>query len=309
MSDVIIRCIDRDAGLRVIFASTTQLVREAVRRHKAAGLGACALGRGLTSSLLLATLTKGGERVTVQIRGDGPLGGLVVDATDEGDVRGYLIHPEAATRPVEGRGLVSRVLGRSGIVNVMRDLGLKERYAGQTPLTTGEVDEDVEGYLRNSEQVPSALGCEVLVDDDATVTAAGGLLVQALPGATSGDAHAPGNGPGVHLLREAQHALRSGRLWEELRDGGASPKTIAEQVYGKPLELLDERPLRFQCRCSRERVTGMLHLLSTVELDEMIAEDKKAEVTCNFCNEQYVVGLTELEAIRADVAHGPREKN
>ena len=296
MSDILVRTIDRTAGVRVVAALTTDLVREAARRHHASGLGACALGRALTSSLLLATLTKGGERVTVQIQADGPLGGLTADATDNGDVRGYLLRPEAARAPAEGRARVAEVLGRSGVVNVLRDLGLKERYAGQVSLTTGEIDEDVEAYLRVSEQVPSALGCEVIMQEE-RILVAGGMLVQTLPDGTP------------EFVRESQHALRSGQLWELLQADDLSPLQLAELVYGRPLELLDERPVRFQCRCSRARVNGSLATLSITDLDEMIADEGQAEVTCNFCNERYVVGRAELETIRASVAHGPRQNN
>jgi molecular chaperone Hsp33 len=298
-SDVLVRAIDRDASLRVLAAITTDLARDAAARHHVEGMGACALGRALTSSLLLATLTKGGERVTVQIHGDGPLGGVVVDATGEGEVRGYLLRPDGVTAPCRGRAHVAEALGRKGVINVVRDLGLKERYAGQIPLTTGEIDEDVEGYLRNSEQVPSALGCEVVMSEGGIAVSAG-VLVQAMPGSVAGD-----------LLREAQHALRSGELWRLLESGERSPQALARAIYGveRPLEFLEERPLRFQCRCSTERVQGMLRLLSTVELDDMIATQGQAEIICNFCNQRYVVGRERLEAIRAEVAKGPRERN
>ena len=309
MSDLLLRGIDRAAGLRVAVAVTTDLVREAARRHGAEGLGACALGRALTSSLLLATLTKGGERVTLQLQGDGPVGGITADATHAGDVRGYLTHADRARRPCDGRGRVVEVLGRHGVVNVLRDLGLKERYQGQIPLTTGEVDEDVEGYLRTSEQVPSALGCDVVMDG-AGIVASAGVLVQALPEEITGHAASmPSEPRDESPVRAAQHALRIGILWEALSRGSASPRQLAEAVYGGPLEFLDERPLRFACRCSVDKVEGSLTLLSTVELDEMIAEDGRAEVTCNFCNQRYVVECDALERIRDLVAKGPRERN
>jgi molecular chaperone Hsp33 len=301
MSDVLVRAIDRDAGLRIVGAITTDLVREAARRHDAEGLGACALGRALTSSLLLATLTKGNERVTLQLEGDGPIGGITVDATDAGGVRGYVAHPERARVPCRGRGRVVDVLGRNGVVNVLRDLGLKERYQGQVPLITGEVDEDVEAYLRQSEQIPSALGCDVWIDDGAVVGAAG-VLVQALPEGLGVE------GANEAVVRGAQHALRTGVVWDLLRAGVTSARAIAEGAYGRPLEVLDERPLLFQCRCSVERVEETLGLLSTVELDETIAEGQ-AQVTCNFCNAVYVIERPRLERIREAVAKRPRERN
>jgi molecular chaperone Hsp33 len=296
VSDLLIRAIDRDAGLRVIAAVTTDLAREAAGRHGAQGIGACALGRALTSSLLLATLTKGGERVTLQIEGDGPIGGITADANDEGDVRGYLHHVDAARQHCEGRCRVVEALGRSGVVNVVRDFGLKERYQGQVSLITGEIDEDVEGYLRVSEQVPSALGCDVLLDGERVVSAAG-VLVQALPG---GD---------FDTVRPAQHVLRTGAIFEFLRRGGGSARELAEAVYGLPVEVIGEQALRYRCRCSVERVEGMLGMLSTVDIDEMIADPGHAQVTCNFCNTVYVVDGRTLERIRAHLARGPRVNN
>lgn len=293
--DRLVRAIDRQRHVRVAAAVTTRLVADAARRHELSAAASYAVGRALSSGLLLATLTKGDERVTVQIIGDGPVGSITVDATGAGDVRGYALHGQAGAE-LGPRPRLAELVGRRGVVNVVRDLGLKELYQGQVALTTGEVDEDIEAYLRTSEQVPSALGCEVVLDERGAVRAAGGVLVQALPG---GEPDA---------VREAQHALRTGRLYEALRDG-AGAEMLAERIYTLgPLEHIgEERAIRFRCRCSSERIGEMLALLGTVDLDEMIAENKPAEVTCNFCNTRYQIGREELEKIRARVA--PRESN
>ncbi len=300
-TDHLIRAIVREANVRLCCTVTTGVVADAARRHGLSPAATCAVGRALTSGLLLATLTKGGERVTLQLTGDGPIGSITVDAVD-GAVRGYPAHPTAGPDPAPGthRCAVSATLGRNGVVNVLRDLGLKELYQGQVSLVTGEIDEDVEAYLRSSEQIPSALGCEVVLDAGGQVAAAGGILVQALP---DGDADA---------VREVQHALRTGRLFEVLSTGGArSARALAEQVYTMgTIEVIgDEREVRFQCRCSQERIGEMLSLLTTVDLDEMIAEGKPAEITCNYCNTKYQIERPELERIRSLVAGGPRQSN
>lgn len=295
--DHLVRAIDRERHVRVCAAVTTALVADAARRHELSGAAARAVGRALTSGALLATLTKGEERVTVQLIGDGPIGSITVDANGAGDVRGYALHANAGADFAPDRH-VGDVVGRRGVVNVLRDLGLKELYQGQIALVSGEVDEDLEGYLRVSEQVPSALGCEVLVEGGRVIGAAG-VLVQAMPG---GDAD---------IVREVQHAFRTDRIGQLLRQGVRSARTFAEQVWTVgPLEFMDgERTVRFHCKCSPERIGEMLALLGTVDLDEMIAEDKPAEVVCNYCNTRYQIGRSELERIRARVAGGPRESN
>ncbi len=295
--DHLVRAIDRERHVRVCAAVTTALVADGARRHELSAASARAVGRALTSGVLLATLTKGDERVTVQLIGDGPIGSITVDANGSGDVRGYALHPQAGADFAADRP-VADLVGRRGVVNVLRDLGLKELYQGQIALVTGEVDEDIEAYLRTSEQVPSALGCDVLLDGNRVVAAAG-ILVQAMPG---GDAD---------VVREAQHALRTGLVADLLRQGVRSARMFAERAWSAgPLEFIGgERGVRFHCRCSPERIGEMLALLGTVDLDEMIAEDKPAEVVCNYCNTRYQIGRSELERIRARVAGGPRESN
>jgi molecular chaperone Hsp33 len=297
-ADHLVRAIDRENHVRVCAAITTALVADGASRHELSPAAARALGRGLTAGLLLATLTKGEERVTVQIIGDGPIGSVTIDATGGGDVRGYALHGQAGADLGPHRH-VSELVGRRGVLNVVRDLGLKELYQGQIALVSGEIDEDIEAYLRTSEQVPSALGCDVLLDADGVVRGAAGVLVQAMPG---GDPDA---------VREAQHALRTGLIQTLLREGIRDARTLARRVYTLgPLEIMgDDRAVRFRCRCSPERIGEMLALLGTVDLDEMIAEDKPAEVVCNYCNTRYQIGRAELEKIRARVAGGPRESN
>ena len=297
-ADHLVHAIDRERSVRVCAAITTGLVADGARRHQLSPAASRALGRALTSGVLLATLTKGNERVTVQLMGDGPVGSLTVDANGSGDVRGYALHAQAGADFGPDRH-VADVVGRRGVVNVLRDLGLKELYQGQTSLVTGEVDEDIEAYLRSSEQIPSALGCDVVLDGGGRIAGAAGVLIQVLPGG-SADA-----------VREAQHALRTGILADLLREGVSDATAIARRVYTLgPLETIgDQRTVRFQCRCSPERIGEMLALLGTIDLDEMIAEDKPAEVVCNYCNTRYQIARPELEQIRARVAGGPRGSN
>ena len=299
MSDQLVRSLIADGAVRVVAAVTTDVARAAARRHGAVAGAAVALGRASTAGLLLATLTKGGERVTAQVAGDGPLGAVTADATDAGDVRAYLHHPSVLVAGGPARRVsLAAAVGRRGVVNVVRDLGLRERHTGQSPIVTGELDEDVEHYLRASEQIDSALGCEAVLADATEIGAAGGLLVQCMPG-----------GAGAALVRETQHRLRTGRLYAALAAAAPDPATLVRAVLGdlaRDLEVLGARPVRFHCPCTRERVADMLSLLGPTELATMIHEDGRAEVTCNFCNARYDITRPELESIRKHLSPGSR---
>ncbi len=290
--DLLVRAIARGADLRVISAVTTHLVREASRRHSLSGPASVAMGRAMTSGVLLATMAKGEERVTLQLVGDGPIGGVTADASADGGVRGYVRNPQATAPlgPPNRSPRLQALVGRNGVLNVVRDLGLRELYQGQVELTSGEVDEDVEGYLRRSEQVASALACDVVLDSKGEVARAAGILVQALPG---------GDGS---IVGRAVASLRAGALYELLASGTPTAHEIATKLSPvQPIEFLADRPLRFQCRCSAERVRNTLRMLPPTDLDEMIAEGKPASVTCNFCNDTTSIDLDELREIRSAV--------
>ena len=286
-------------AVRVLAGITTDVAAEAARRHHAVAGAAVALARVATSGLLLATLTKGGEKVTLQILGSGTLGGLTADANDAGDVRVYASSSEMLVPGGAGKRVsLSRAVGRQGVVNVIRDLGMREQYRGQSPMITGEIDEDVENYLRLSEQIDSALGCEaVLAEGMGGVAASGGVLIQAMPGSE----HAG-------LIREVQHRLRTGVLYDILAAGGEATRDgevmvrelLGDLLLAGGLVVLDRRPVRFFCPCSRERVDASLALLDDADLEAMIKEDGRAEVTCNFCGEVYDVPGADLEKIRAE---------
>jgi molecular chaperone Hsp33 len=298
MPDEIVRTALREHPVRVVAVTTTEVTREAARRHQAGQAGALALGRGLTAGLLLATLTKDEERVSLQVLGDGPLGGLTIDAGSAGAARGYVKHPHVPLPAPSGadgsRPSLAEVVGRSGLVSVVRDLGLRETFRGQTALASGEIDEDVERYLLESEQIASVIVCDAIVGADGAVEFAGGILLQALPGTD-----------GAAIVAAAGEGLRGGGLLPIL---AARPERADEIVvaalgdrFGE-IQLLDRRPVRFHCSCSRTRGATSLALLGNAELSEMILEDGKAEVTCNFCRARYQFGDAELETIRRQLS-------
>lgn len=290
-TDFLVRAVHREVALRVVVAVTSDLSRVAAIRHKVSAPVACALSRGLTAGLLLATLSKTEERVTLQLQCDGPLRGLTIDAYDDGAVRGYpgearpeLLSPIATAQ----RQRLAPLVGY-GLLSVVRDIGTQDRYQGQCHIANGELDEDVEHYLRVSEQIPSALGCEVLMDEGGHVVAAAGALVQVLPGGE------------VERVEAAQAVLRAGGLYQllvETRGPGLEVQQVCQALLpGLELEYLDTRPLRFQCRCSRERIESMLLGLSVTDLDEMVTEGQ-SQITCNYCNEVYTIGVDTLMRLR-----------
>jgi molecular chaperone Hsp33 len=296
--DEILRATVGAGAARVVAVTATGVASEAIRRHEATGAAAVVLARGVAAGLLLATLTKDEERVTLQLLGDGPLGGLTVDATAAGTARAFVKHLESLPATPPERPRLAAALGTEGVVSVMRDLGLRESFRGQTSLATGEVDEDCERYLTESEQIESALRCETVLADDGTVAFAAGVLVQALPG-----------GRGASIVAAARDALRAGALRAALATSmsGAAPRdpgTLIENALGDTIGVwnaLDARPVRFECPCSRERAGAALALLGSAELADMILEDGKAEVTCNFCRARHDFTEAELERIRREL--------
>jgi molecular chaperone Hsp33 len=294
--------------VRVVLVVATEAVREAAERHHASPAATVALGRGAMAGLLLATLTKDQERLSLQVLGDGPLGSLTVDADSAGTVRAFVRHPHAGPSAaplarLPGATVGARLsswVGRTGTISVVRDLGLGEPFTGQTTLASGEIDDDVERYLLDSEQIDSALGCEVSLDASGEVRVAVGILVQALP-----------NSEGATLVSIARERLREGALAAALPAVPPTPEQVATLVGAvvglgpsdtlADLRVLERRPVRFHCPCSRERATSTLSLLGPLELADMIATDGRADVTCDFCRRQYQFTAEDLEALRASL--------
>jgi molecular chaperone Hsp33 len=293
-SDRIARCLLPTLSVRAVAAITTETAREAARRHQATGGAAAALGRATTAAALLATLTKDMERVTLQIMGDGPLGAITVDASSNGNLRAFLKHPAVMVPAAPDRRVtLGAFVGASGVLGLVRDLGLKEHFSGQTALVDGEIDTDVEHYLVASEQIDSAIACETLLGEDLAVRVSAGVLLQALPGTE-----------GAPLLEMARHRLREGLLTELLAADGttSTPESLVRAVVGSGVEVkvLDARPLRFHCACSRERAANTLALVGAKEMEELVEEDGGAHVVCEFCREKYRFTREEIaEILRA----------
>lgn len=289
--DTMVRAVARGSAVRAFASVTTQLVEEARSRQGSAPTATAALGRALTASGLLAGMLKGQQKVTVRILGDGPLGGIITDGTAAGDVRGYVQNPDVHLPLRSRRKLnVGAAVGQ-GTLHVTRDLGLRYPYHGSAPLVSGEIGEDLAHYLARSEQIHSIVSLGVLVERDGHVGASGGFIVQVMPGADHDvvehlEAHARTVPPVTHLVRQG---LGSGDLARvALGDLGA--------------DVLEERPVRFRCTCSAERVEGVLLSLGRDEIESLLAQEGRAEVRCRFCGEVYVLDAGALRGLLARLA-------
>lgn len=294
MADQLIRATAADGGIRAVSVITTRLTEEARQRHKLSYVATAALGRTMAAGLLFASSMKRPQsRVNIRIRGDGPLGGILVDAGLNGTVRGYVDHPEVELLPKSNGKLdVGGAVGQNGYVYVVRDVGYGYPYSSTVELVSGEIGDDLTHYLATSEQTPSALMVGVFTDLTG-VTAAGGLLVQILPKAARDEA--------LVSLLESRLATLQG--FTPLLQAGKSLQDIFEELLGDMgLEILPEvQMVRFHCGCSHQRVLGALKLFSQTELEDMIEKDKGAEATCDFCGTVYQASESELIDLLAEM--------
>ncbi|HVG29031.1 MAG TPA: Hsp33 family molecular chaperone HslO [Pyrinomonadaceae bacterium] len=294
-ADRLVRATAADGGIRCVAAVTTNLVAEAARRHETSPTVAAALGRTLTGALLLGSGLKELDRLTVQIVCDGPVAGITAEAHAGGGVRGYARVPEADVPLKEnGKFDVSGVVG-AGMFYVTHesgyDIGLyKEPYRGSVPIVSGEIAEDFAYYLAKSEQIPSAVQLGVLVrareGGDWFVEAAGGLMIQVMPGADEKT---------VAAIEDA--IMRTPHITTLVRAGAQPVDLLRTALGGIPFEVLGERPVSFACSCSYERAVSMISSIDRGELELILREDKGAAMTCHFCNETYRLDEAALENI------------
>lgn len=287
MADTLARAMAADGSVRAFAAVTTDLVEEARRRHGTLPTATAALGRALTGALLLAATIKRDERLALEFSGDGPLRGVLADATPGGDARGFVLRPRTHLPPRAGKLDVGGALGR-GVLCVMRvPIAGGSLYRSVVPLASGEIGEDLASYLVTSEQTPSAVGVGVFVAADGHVAAAGGWLLQSLPGA---DAAA--------LDRLASHIETICPPSDMVRQG-LRPPGILRALLGDDITPLGERPVRFHCRCDQQRVLGAIAAMGRADLLDVLAGERRAEVVCEFCAQTYEVGEAEIASLLA----------
>ena len=285
MADYIVRATAANAQIRAFAATSRELVETARKAHNLSPVASAALGRLMTGGVMMGTMLKGDkDLLTLQVRGDGPIGGITVTADSQGNVKGYVNEPQVMLPPnLMGKLDVGGAVG-NGYLRVIKDMGLKEPYVGQTNLQTGEIAEDLTYYFATSEQVPSCVGLGVLMEKDNTVKQAGGFIIQLMPFAEE------------DVIAKLEQNLAAFSTVTKVLDEGKTPEEMLEMLLGDmDLEITDTMPAQFTCNCDKKRVEKAIISIGEKDIREMIAEGEDIEVNCHFCNTAYHFSVDELK--------------
>ena len=288
MSDQLVRAISKDGFVKAAAVSTRELTERARQIHQTSPVATAALGRLLAAGSMMGSDLKGeGASVTLRIKGDGPLGTLLVVADNQGNVRGSVQNPQADL-PIRADGKldVGGAVGHSGTLTVIKDLNMKEPYVGSVELLGGEIAEDLASYFVESEQIPTACGLGVLVDRDRSVLRAGGYLIQLLPGAPEGV-----------IDRLEQGIMAAGAVTGLLKENDDPESLLRRVMSGFELEILEKTPVEYRCYCSRQRVERALISLGKDELRQILDEQGHCSMTCQFRDAVYDFSGDELKAL------------
>lgn len=288
MKDYVIRAVGADGSIRAFVGITTGLVEKARQIHDTTPVATAALGRTLTATVMMGLMLKGKDsKISVQIKGNGPAKQILAVANEQGHVKGYISNPHVEL-PLRSDGKldVGGAVGSEGNMVVIKDLGLKEPYVGQSALVSGEIAEDFTAYFARSEQQPSVVALGVLVDRDRTVRSAGGFIIQLLPGASE------------EAIEKLEKRLQSLESISSLIDRAMTGEEILEHILqGFSVEILEKKEVELVCDCSMERLEKALLSIGEKDLREIIEEDGEAELTCHFCNTQYHFDKPHLERL------------
>lgn len=284
----LVRCISNDGTLSIMAADTTDIVAQARQIHNTSSVASATLGRLLTGASLMGSMLKGdNDSVTLRLNGGGEAGSVIAVSDSSGNVRGYISNPNVEL-PLNAKGKldVAGAVGTNGFLTVMKDLGLKEPYIGQTPIVTGEIAEDITSYYATSEQTPTVCALGVLVDSrDKSIISAGGFLIQLLPTAYD------------DTIDAVERCIKDILPVTTMLTQGFTPKDICKAVLPEfNLEVLDEAYPEYKCNCSRQRVQSALISMGEKELDE-ISKDEYTEVCCHFCSQKYTFSSKEVKDI------------
>lgn len=284
-SDYIVRATAANHQIRAFAISSTNTIEEARQRHNTSPIATVALGRLMSAGAMMGTMMKGDDDIiTIQIKGDGPIGGLTVTADAKANVKGYVNHPEVML-PLNSAGQldVEKALG-IGVLSVIKDIGLKEPYVGDTILVTSDVTQDITYYFATSEQVPTSVGLSVIMSKDNTVKSAGGFIIQLLPDASE------------EIISALEKKIKEVKNVTTMLEHGYTPEQMLEELLGEfGLDILDKIPTQFYCNCSKERMSRALISIGRKELSSLIEEGRTIEVNCHFCGSHYNFDVEELK--------------
>ena len=288
MSDQLVRAISKDGFVKAVAVSTRELTERARQIHKTLPVATAALGRTLAAASMMGNMLKGeGSSLTLQIKGDGPLGRILAVSDSEGNVRGTVDNPavDLPLRP-DGKLDVGAAVGLDGTLTVIRDLNMKEPYVGSVGLLGGEIAEDLAAYFVESEQIPTACGLGVLVDRDQSVMAAGGYIIQLLPGASE------------DVITKVEGSIMAAGSVSKMLQENADPETMLRAALSDfDLEILEKSDIEYRCYCSRDRMERALISMGAQELRDLIDEQGKAELTCQFCDNVQTFTREQLEGL------------
>lgn len=291
MKDYLIKAIDELGRIRVYIASTTNLVENARLTHNTSPTASAAFGRTLTAGVMMGAMMKNERDVfTLKIAGGGPAGNIYVVARNNGTIKGYIDNPQADVPSREdGKLDVGALVGNNGNITTIMDLGLKEPYVGSSNIVSGEIAEDIANFYALSEQQPSAVSLGVLVDKDISVRAAGGYIIQLLPGVSDED------------IDKIEAKLASIAPVSAMIDNGMTPEEIMENILGDfNMHILEKMNIEYKCDCSRERIEQVIISIGKQEIVDIIVEDGQAEIVCHFCNTKHQFDEDDLNKILVD---------
>lgn len=293
MKDSLVVALTDNGALRMYAAVTTEVVREAEKIHKSTPLATAALGRTLTAGTLIGAMQKDeNTSITIQFKGDGPLGAIVVVTNSKSEVRGYVQNPTAdLPLRVDGKIDVGSGVGKNGYLSIIRDMGKgTQPYIGQVEITTGEIAEDLTYYYATSEQTPTAISLGVLVERDYSVRASGGFVIQMMPGWSPDD---------EKMISIIEKRLSEIKPISTLVDEGMSASDIAKEVLGDEIKyhILNEVNPIYKCNCSKQRVEGALISIGKKDLQSLTEDENGTEVNCNFCDKVYRFSKNDIEKL------------
>ncbi|WP_019415328.1 Hsp33 family molecular chaperone HslO [Paenisporosarcina sp. TG20] len=287
MNDYLVRALAFEGKVRAYSVCTTETVGEAQQRHETWPTASAALGRSMTAGVMMGAMLKGEDKITVKVEGNGPIGPIIVDSNSKGEVRGYVSKPQTHFDLNEhGKLDVRRAVGTEGLLTVVKDLGMRDFFTGSVPIVSGELGEDFTYYFAASEQIPTSVGLGVLVNPDNTILAAGGFIIQLMPGIEDAT---------ISIIEQKLSFMEP---VSKLIARGLTPEELLQEILGiENVQILDRMPVTFDCNCSKERFGAAIMGLGEAEIQEMIEEDGKAEAQCHFCMEMYDYSQEELESI------------